>query len=389
MFEHLRARVEANARRAVEVYTHRLAEYRSMTYGGRGRATLMDFAVVLRRRTADLAAADEPFTGDDLEFITSVGRERGEKGVSLESHRGVLALHSALTLREVQEAAGADDTDDLMRMLGWLGTQGAIAGHAYTCGFMDGQKHFIPFLTRVEMLADLLLADDPTAPALAGGLGMTLADRYVVTVVRVAGDRAAGEPHEEIIEILLKHYLTPMTWHRPEEFVALVPSRDGEPPDRALALARDFAEMAARPCAVGTAAGTVRALAGAASMARQVSAAAPLETVPSRTHTMADVFVELGTAHLPHVDGWLREVSGRLSGGPALLATLDAYYRHDMNRLLTAATLHIHPRTLDYRLRRVRDLTGLEPNSTQGVRVLSAAVTRTLSGAWPDGDPPT
>jgi DNA-binding PucR family transcriptional regulator len=66
------------------------------------------------------------------------------------------------------------------------------------------------------------------------------------------------------------------------------------------------------------------------------------------------------------------------------VTTLDAYYRSDMNRLLTAASLHIHPRTLDYRLRRVRELTGIEPGSTHGVRVLSTAVARMLAGAWSD-----
>jgi sugar diacid utilization regulator len=50
-----------------------------------------------------------------------------------------------------------------------------------------------------------------------------------------------------------------------------------------------------------------------------------------------------------------------------------------MNRAATAAALHIHPRTLDYRLRRVRDVTGVDPGSTAGVRLLSATVTRSLA----------
>ena len=44
--------------------------------------------------------------------------------------------------------------------------------------------------------------------------------------------------------------------------------------------------------------------------------------------------------------------------------------------------LHIHPRTLDYRLRRVREVTAIDPGSTKGVRVLTAAVARLLAGAW-------
>ena len=390
LFDQLKARVDVNARRAVDVYADELAEYRSAASSGPGRAALMDFAVLLRRRTADLASDDRGFSDDDLDFISSVGRERGEKGVSLASQRSVLVLHSTLTLREVQEAAGPKDSDNLMRMLGWLARQGAVAGQAFTCGFLDGQRRFIPAVTRVQMLADMLLADDPAAPELTRSLGMPLSDRYVVTVVRVEGEpvRSNGGPREEIIEILMKGHRAPMTWHRPEEFVALVPDGNGQPPDSvqvgALSLAREFAEMVARPCAVGTSTGAVHALAEAVALARQVSVAAPIEAMPSRAHTMADVFVELGTAGLPHVDRWLRDVARRLSDGPALVATLDAYYRNDMNRMSTAIALRVHPRTLDYRLRRVRELVGIEPGSTRGVRVLSTAVTRILAEAWRD-----
>jgi hypothetical protein len=415
LFSQLKARVDVNARRAVGVYISELAEYRAVWTSEAELAELMDFAVLLRRRTAELSAADQPFSAADLEIMTSVGRERGHKGLSLAAQQSVLVVHSTLTLREVQEAAGPKDNDKLMRMLGWLSQQGTIAGRAFTHGFLDGQKHVVPAIMRVQLLADMLLADDSAAPEVARGLGLPMADRYVVTVVRVAGEPipSTGGTRQDIIEILLKSHQAPVTWHRPEEFVALVPAASngtgsngtgstgssgnnggnaGNPSteaadaatERALALARDFAEIVARPCAVGTATGAVSALAAAVALARQVSAAAPIEAVPSRAHDVADVFVELGTAGLPHVDQWLRDVAGRLSGGPALVTTLDAYYRSDMNRLLTAAALHIHPRTLDYRLRRVRELTGIEPGSTHGVRVLSTAVARMLAGAWPD-----
>ncbi|MEU8635467.1 helix-turn-helix domain-containing protein [Amycolatopsis sp. NPDC048633] len=78
----------------------------------------------------------------------------------------------------------------------------------------------------------------------------------------------------------------------------------------------------------------------------------------------------------------LRDVARRLANGPDLVTTLDVYYRNDMNRLRSAVALHIHPRTLDYRLRRVRESTGVDPASTKGIRILTAAVARLLAGAW-------
>ncbi|MGR6924361.1 hypothetical protein ACU635_59745 [[Actinomadura] parvosata] len=50
-----------------------------------------------------------------------------------------------------------------------------------------------------------------------------------------------------------------------------------------------------------------------------------------------------------------------------------------MNRLSTATPLHIQPRTLDFRLRRVQGLVSIDLSSTRGVRGLSTAVTRILA----------
>ena len=45
--------------------------------------------------------------------------------------------------------------------------------------------------------------------------------------------------------------------------------------------------------------------------------------------------------------------------GATLRRTLDAWFAHDESAAATAAALHIHRNTLDYRLRRVEELTGL------------------------------
>jgi sugar diacid utilization regulator len=109
---------------------------------------------------------------------------------------------------------------------------------------------------------------------------------------------------------------------------------------------------------------------------------APVHARPGPVHFRTDLFAELGVAQVPSVDRWLRELACRLAAGPDLVTTLDAFYRNDMGRTRTAAALCIHPRTLDYRLQRVHELTGLDPVSVRGVRILSTAVTRVLAGAW-------
>jgi sugar diacid utilization regulator len=79
------------------------------------------------------------------------------------------------------------------------------------------------------------------------------------------------------------------------------------------------------------------------------------------------------------VDAWPRDFGRRLADGPSLVQSLHAYYRHDLSRPATASALNLHPRTLDHRLRRVREATGVDPGSTLGIRILSAAVTLAYS----------
>jgi sugar diacid utilization regulator len=301
----------------------------------------------------------------------------------LAAERRVLLLHSRLTLSELGEVAGPDDIDATMQAIAWLGPAGLAAQGAYTRGYLEGQERFLPAVSRVKLLVTMLLANDAAAPELARSLKIALPADTVLTVIRIADApiRPAPLPGEEVVEALLRRHWLPITWNDPDELLVLLPDEAHpiDPAERALSLARDVAEFVGRPCAVGAAHGRAPALTEALALARQVARAAPAQAKPHQVYTAADLFVELGAARLPQVDQWLREVARRLTAGPDLIITLDAYYRADMNRARAAAALHIHPRTLDYRLQRVRDLAGLEPGSTQGVRVLSTTVARALA----------
>ncbi|OZC99362.1 hypothetical protein CH275_23045 [Rhodococcus sp. 06-235-1A] len=57
-----------------------------------------------------------------------------------------------------------------------------------------------------------------------------------------------------------------------------------------------------------------------------------------------------------------------------LLPTLHAFVDSDSNRKKTATWLTVHPNTVDYRLKRVEQLTGLDPMKPSGLRRLHAAL---------------
>ncbi|WP_199537199.1 PucR family transcriptional regulator [Spongiactinospora gelatinilytica] len=373
-----------------------LPDYREAASDPRVYAETLDYAVWFRRRTVECVSEDRALVAGELSLIGGIGRQRARQGFSLNTAQRVLTLHANQMLREIYDAADGQDAQELLHLMASFGTQGTRGTAAYLQAHMDEQHLRLSVATRVRALAQLLLTGDAAAPGLAVSLGVDLHDHYLVVIVRMPGQALCrtGAAQDELIASVFKEHLVPLSWQRPDELLALVPhdgsvlvSPGSSPPtascgDRLLRLVREIVERMDRPCAVGTAAGPACDLARTAELARRVAHVAPLETTPRTLSGVADVFAELAAAQLPEVDRRLREIARRLATGPDLVTTLDAYYRADMNRLLTAAALTIHPRTLDYRLQRVRALSGLDPSSVRGVRVLSTTITRVLSGAW-------
>lgn len=378
LFSLLRSRVPANAKLIVDSCTDELPEYRATLVNPGDRARMLEFAVFIRTRTIELVTCDQPLTEDDLAVVASIGEERGRRGMPRAVLRQVLTMHATATLREIQEVCGPKDFNNAMHMLTWLGPQGAAAQRTYTMGFLRGQKSDLAELGRARQYAEMLLSGDTAALGYGEGIGIRVPDQYRVIVMRLPEMPTDPEDRtDDVLNHLWQLYRAPATWHGVTELVALLPAGHET---AAVALARDVAEIMGRPCAVGGAIGPASALAETFALARRVSRVARTETVPDHVYTMADVLVEVGVVELPEIDRWLRQIADRLAASPNLVSTIDSYYRNDMNRSRTAAALSIHPRTLDYRLRRVHDITDIDPHAVQGVRILSTAVSRLLAG---------
>ncbi|MFD9981189.1 PucR family transcriptional regulator [Streptomyces massasporeus] len=410
LFAELARRASANARREVETYTREIPEFGFLDKDSRARAETLEHSMWFRRRTVELSPDNSELSGGDLGCIASMGELRAGAGMSLDARQRVLRVHTTLMLREINEATEAQrggGVEELMRMMTWFAPQGERGIASYRQGFVRVLRRRMPYTEQVALLARSLLNGDPIAAELATAVDMELPDRYAVTVFRIPDRPALDRFLEDEIGALAKSHRAPVMWG-PEggdgsgELITLLPlcagpdSPESAPPhavpdlvpdllpDHLPDLVQDFARALGRPCAVGMSIAPPAETADALDRARRISRAAPTRRASARLrpHTLSDVFVELAVADVPLVDDWLRTLAGRLESGPDLLTTLDAYYRHDMHRGATAAALNVHTRTLDYRLRRVRELAGIDPGSTRGVRTLSAVVTRCLSGAW-------
>ncbi|MGW5385357.1 PucR family transcriptional regulator [Nocardia sp. NPDC003963] len=78
----------------------------------------------------------------------------------------------------------------------------------------------------------------------------------------------------------------------------------------------------------------------------------------------------------------LARIAAALDGHPDLIDALVLYIRCRGSRKSTARMLHVHPNTVDYRFRRIHQVTGYDPASVSGLSKLQAAL---VVGAYTDG----
>jgi len=95
---------------------------------------------------------------------------------------------------------------------------------------------------------------------------------------------------------------------------------------------------------------------------------------PPGAYVLRDVLLEYQLTRPSDAQEALSGLIEPLDRNPDLLRTIEAYLDNDLDRRRTAAALHVHPNTFDYRLRRIIELTGLDPATTHGLQLLGAAL---------------
>jgi hypothetical protein len=117
------------------------------------------------------------------------------------------------------------------------------------------------------------------------------------------------------------------------------------------------------------------AVAAAVVQARSVLQVIRMLGYPGGVYHVEDVPVEVSLMRSPDLADLLagRLVPLHASGAP-LLETLRVYLETTQDRRQAASALHIHSNTLDYRLRRIRELTGLSPTVPRDIQILGTAL---------------
>lgn len=238
-------------------------------------------------------------------------------------------------------------------------------------------------------LVQRLLAGEPGEP-LAQRLGVTLADAYLVVAVHfqdnpderddeVNGDVAARRKARRVRNAVdrLPGQAASMALLSAAGGLVLLPGIGPRLPGRAETL-RTVQQLAAAAGAAATAV-TVPAtrrldLPAAAAEAQELLDLVRTLRWPEGVYTLDDLMLEYQASRPGPARRRLAELLVPLATSPDLLPTVRCWLRNERARRESAEELHVHPNTLDKRLERVAQLTGIDVGTTRGVALLQAAL---------------
>lgn len=95
---------------------------------------------------------------------------------------------------------------------------------------------------------------------------------------------------------------------------------------------------------------------------------------PAGLYRLADVLLDYQLSRPSQALSGLAALLAPLDRKPELLRTLEHYLAGGLDRRGTGTALHVHPNTVAYRVRRIGELTGLDPARPGDLQLLNAAL---------------
>ncbi|MFJ2868350.1 PucR family transcriptional regulator [Kitasatospora sp. NPDC087314] len=355
-----------------------------------------------------LPAPDEEFTA-----VREAATRRAEEGLPLDAV--LLAHHIGLEVcwEFITRHARDGDAADLLALNRLLLDQLRQATTAAGAGYLDERRPTGDRRSNArQSLLIALLAGTPADEA-AARAGLRLPPRYAVLCLSVADhpdETAAGvDPgvaarrklRRLVAELDHRTRQSALTALTPSGGLVLVPlgaprderperpsehacAPDGIPWQQLAATVAATARAAGAPVLAAAAAAAPAEVPGAAALAYEVLDVARAFGRPPGLHRLDDVLLEYQLTRPSQARSRLAALLEPLADGGELLTTLRTHLAGGLNRRHTASALHLHPNTVDYRLRRIAALTGLDPaRPADLLRITAAIAARTAEQATP------
>jgi len=332
----------------------------------------------------------ESLTSAELGDVRLSAARRAEERVPLDAVLTAYHVGARIGWEALVDGAEPEETDAVIaagaRVLSYAQQVTAEVAAAY---LEEQQTIYGEERDARRALASALLAGEP-ADSLAARLGVTIAPAYVVVALRIeahpdeadrgVGGAIAARRKVRRAQRALDEWLgEPVVGLLdPVGGAVLLPATPDDAGQRADTLPDLASAIAAAAGADVTAGGAVAFgpddIARAAAQAHDVVRLARLLERPPGGYLLRDVLLEYQLTRPSDAQADLAQLLEPLDRNPDLPLTLEVYLDHDLDRRSTASALHVHPNTLDYRLRRIVELTGLDPSTTRGLQLLGAAL---------------
>ncbi len=321
--------------------------------------------------------AEEPSDAELAPFRESA-KDRAGEGMPLEDLLHAYRLGGRMGWQAITEAARPQERSALLmgaeRLMDYVDRVSAVVAQAY----LDERQHLVSEEERrLRDLFDCLVGGGPVTPGLqelAERIGFPLADSYRPFAATMPG--AAAYEHAGIAEKLRGRGLLALTEGDRVSGLAPMDSVDGLGEGGALAAVGE-------PTPRGQLADALDELRLLVELGRRLGHEGRLEP---------DAFVaELLLARSPRLaEVARRRALGALEDyarkrGSDLIDTLEAFLAADLDRRGAAQALHVHPNTLDYRLRRVEELTGLDLSRPDDLMLTALALKQRALGSAVNG----
>ncbi|WP_340682831.1 helix-turn-helix domain-containing protein [Amycolatopsis coloradensis] len=328
---------------------------------------------------------------EELDFLRESAARRAEEGIPLDVvltayHIGIQVVWASLT-----PDARPEEVADVLAVNALTLRYLEVVTPAVGAGYLDERQTMFDDERSARHTVLSALLDGEPAEVAAGQAGLRLPPCYLVLAASVG-----AHPDEEIdgvdplvagrrklrrLRVELERQIrgTVLTSLTPEGGIALLShetpagelsTRDWARLERVLV---DVARTAGAEVTAGVAAAKPSEVPDAAKLAQDVLAVAIGAGRPPGLYRLDDVLLEYQLSRPGPALDRLASRLAPLDGNEELLLTLETFLRRG-GRRQTAAALHVHPNTVDYRLRRIADLTGLDPTRLEHVALVSAAL---------------
>lgn len=388
LYERVERRIPALARQMIEAFVAEIPLYAALPREQLEGEILAITHENLRLFFSSLREG-RTLTDDELAEIRASAARRAEERVPLDAVLTAYHVGGRLGWEALVADASPAEHDVLVaaagRVLGYVQQVTATVAAAYLDEqqVISGEEH-----DARRSLASALLAGEP-ADTLAARLGTRIAASYLVLSLRFAphpdeAERGVGAAIAARRKVRRLQSVVADTADEPVLSLldpaggsVLVPAEPGASSgDIGLdKLVERLQEAAGVAVHVGAAvAATVADVPAAAGQAAEVVRLATQLDLPPGGYVLADVLLEYQLSRPSVAQPAMAGLLDPIDRNPDLPRTLQAYLANDLDRRRTAAALHVHPNTLDYRLRRIVDLTGLDPSTARGLQLLGAAL---------------